>query len=540
MRVTFVAVGWEQLSVSLLSAIAKQRGHDVRLAYSVALFNDRSHLNIPGLSRIFDDRSDVIAAIKKQRPDVIAFSAISANYQWMLGIAAESKAIFPRIKTVFGGVHPSAVPERVLAQSCVDFVCVGEGDIAFPMILDAIEKDRLNAPIPNTRFKTASGTAVTGPQTGFVQDLDSLPAYDKTLWEEHIPLGNYYITMASRGCPYRCTFCFNNFFARLPDKKEGRYVRQRSVGHMLMELNHAKSRYRPRMIEFFDDVFTLDKKWLREFLGRYKNEINIPFQCFTHVNYIDEEVGRWLSQAGCFASQIGVQSLDDEYKRKNVKRYERAADIEKTVRIYRKYNIQAKFDHMFGLPGEDMEAQETARRFYTEHPPHNIQTYWTNYFPGTEMMRQAQDLGLLSAEGAERLNEGLDYDVYTSNNRNIGEQKIRDYKAYEIIFKLIPHVPGWLRRRLNPRFIRRFPVAVCTLFSVMIDVTIGLLKCSPDHILYARYYLYHLGKFFRKRLGLRTRPATRAMERKGDTHPNTQCRHPEAVRPKDLAYCDPS
>jgi len=199
------------------------------------------------------------------------------------------------------------------------------------MILDMIERGDFTQVIPNTRYRALTGEIICGPQTGFVQDLDALPIYDKALWEEHIPLHEYYITMAARGCPYRCTFCFNNFFAQLPDKREGRYVRQRSVEHMMSELRLAKARYNPRMIEFFDDVFTLDKKWLKAFLEQYKAEINIPFQCFTHVNYIDDDVGRWMSEAGCFASQIGVQSLDDDYKRKTVKRYERAADIEKTI-----------------------------------------------------------------------------------------------------------------------------------------------------------------------------------------------------------------
>jgi len=525
MQITFVAVGWEQLSISLLSALAKQQGYDVNLAFSVALFNDRSHLNIQSLSKIFDDRKEVMDAIRRQRPDVIAFSVISANYQWMLGIAAESKKLFPHVKTIFGGVHPSAVPERVLAQPDVDFVCVGEGDVAFPLILDSIENGFAAEPIPNTRYALPSGEIVRGPQTGFIQDLDALPIYDKTLWEEHIPLGEYYITMAARGCPYRCTFCFNNFFAQLPEKQAGRYVRQRSVGHMMRELRFAKKRYKPRMIEFFDDVFTLDKKWLKEFLYQYRAEINIPFQCFTHVNYIDDDIGRWLSEAGCFASQIGVQSLDDEYKRKTVRRYERTADIEKTINIYKKYKIHAKFDHMFGLPGEDIEAQEKARKFYAQTPPYNIQTYWTNYFPGTEMMRQAQGLGLLNEEGAERLNEGFDYDVYTSNNMNIDAQKIRLYKAYEIIFKWIPILPAYMRKRLSPRFFQKLPLALSAAISFMSDICIGILRLSPDHFLYAGYYLYHIRKFICKRVGIKVRPATRIWDRQTIQYQRIQREH---------------
>ncbi|MCK5178913.1 MAG: cobalamin-dependent protein [Candidatus Omnitrophica bacterium] len=512
MRVTFVALGWEQLGVSLLSSIAKQRGHEVRLAFSPSLFNDRAHLNIPFLARCFDDRKDVMTAIERQRPDVLAFSALTGTYQWMLGVAQDAKRLFPDVKVVFGGVHASAVPDRVLAQPQVDYVCVGEGDVAFAMILKAIGQRGTVAPIVNTRYKLRNGEIVRGPQAGFIEDLDSLPVFDKALWEEHIPLGDSYITMTSRGCPYRCTFCFNSFYAALPEEKAGRYVRQRSVEHMMHELRVAKSRYKLRMIEFFDDVFTLDKKWLKRFLSQYKAEIKVPFQCFTHVNYIDEDVARWLSEAGCFSSQIGVQSMNDEYKRKYIKRYERASDIERTICIMRKFKIHAKFDHMFGLPGEGIEAQETARKFYAETPPYSIQTYWTNYFPGTELLKQGLGLGLITARDVEKINDGLDCDIYSNSNSNISPEKMKAYQAYQIIFKLIPNLPGPIRKRLDPEFFARLPVGVCSVMSFMADVVIGLVKLSPDHILYAKYYLYHMGRFLLKKLGFKVPPATKRLE----------------------------
>ena len=502
MRITFVALGWEQLGVSLLSSIAKQHGHETCLAFSPALFNDRAHLNVPFLARLFDDRKAVLASIERQRPDVLAFSALTGTYQWMLGIAQDAKILFPHVQVIFGGVHASAVPERVLAQPQVDYVCVGEGDIAFPMILKAIERGGPAASIPNTRYKLPNGEILRGPQVGFIEDLDSLPIFDKTLWEEYIPLGDSYITMTSRGCPYRCTFCFNSFFAKLPDEKAGRYVRQRSVDHMMRELRIAKSRYKLRMIEFFDDVFTLDKKWLKRFLDQYKTEIKVPFQCFTHVNYIDEDVARWLSEAGCFSSQIGVQSMNDEYKRKNIKRYERASDIEKTIHIMRKFKIHAKFDHMFGLPGEGIGAQETARNFYAENPPYSIQTYWTNYFPGTELLEQGLDLGLITARDVEKINEGLNCDIYSNSNLNIAPEKMRVYQAYQVIFKLIPNLPRSIRKRLDPEFFARLPVGLCVFMSFTVDVIIGLGKLSPDHILYAKYYLHHMWRFFLRKLGI--------------------------------------
>jgi radical SAM superfamily enzyme YgiQ (UPF0313 family) len=511
MRITFVAIGWEQLGTSLLSAIAKQQGHQVNLAFSVSLFNDHFHLSIPPIARFFDDRQDVIDAIRKQEPDVLACSAVTTNYQWLLGIAKETKALFPNTKVVFGGVHPTAVPEIVLQQSEVDFVCVGEGDIAFPMILNAIEKGAYSEPIPNTRHKLPDGQVVRGPQIGFFQDLDSLPIYDKTLWEDYIPIGDNYYTMAARGCPYRCTFCFNNFFATLPKERPGKYIRRRSVDHMMFELRMAKKRYKLTRIIFFDDVFTLDKKWLREFLYEYRRDIGVPFECYSHAKFMDDEIGRLLADAGCTSVPIGVQSMDEQFKRRVIKRPEKTGDIANTIEILRKYKIKVQLDHMFGLPGESIDAQETARRFYIEHTPNSIQTYWTKCFPGTELVQQVLDLGLINAEEVGRINRGLDYDIYDKSDVTMDPEKAKIYQVYNLIFKLLPSLPMAIRKRLEPKRLKRFPAWLLSWVSFLSDIVLGLSRLSHKHVNYLRYILFHIYRFFCRKMGIRTHPASRPL-----------------------------
>ncbi len=511
MRITFVALGWEQLGISLLSGIARSLGYEVNLAFSVALFHDRNVLNIPLLSPLFDDRGEVIAAIKKQKPDVLAFSVITANYQWMLDIAREAKEINPNVKVIFGGVHPSAVPDLVLAKPQIDYVVVGEGEAAFPQILKAIEEGGPRAPIPNTRYKLPDGQIVRGPQAGFIQDLDSLPLFDRTLWEEYMPYHDYYLTMASRGCPYRCTFCFNNFFAKLPEGPKGKYVRMRSPEHMMRELRIAKKRYNPKMIDFFDDVFTLDKNWLKEFLPMYKKEIGAPFECYTHVNFVDEETVKIMAEANCISFKIGIQSLHDDFKRVNLKRYECTDQVEKVLAWMKKYKIRSLCDHMLGLPGEALEAQESARKFYIEHTPYHISTFFTKLQPGTEIVQQALDLGLIAPQEVDRINEGVsDCDIYSNSNDHIDPAKIQTYKAYDIIFKLMPHLPKALRKRLDPKFFIKLPAPVINFLSLAADIVLG-----PDHGWYSRYYLFHMMRFFLRKLGFRGPGINKPLDDKG-------------------------
>lgn len=506
MQVCFVALGSEQLAISLLSAMAKRAGHKVGLAFSASLFHDRFNLEIPALGRFFDDTGDVMAAIKAQQPDVLVFSVLTSTYQWSLQIARQAKALNPNIKTVFGGVHISAVPDLVIANPEVDYAVAGEGEVCFLPILEHAEKGG-NEPIPNTRYKTADGRVIRGLQAGFTQNIDELPHFDKELWEEHIRIGDLYLTMATRGCPFTCSFCFNNFFHRLPEERPGKYVRTRSVEHMLEELRIAKKRYNLKYVDFQDDVFTVSKPWMKEFLPRYKKEIGVPFQVLTHPRYMDEDVAGWLKEAGCNWVQMGVQSMSDDYK-KQIQRYEKADHVVRALEVMNKAGLSPKVDHMFGLPGEPMEAQEIAREVYAEQSPRRIQTFWTCYLPGTDMMKEAVAKGELSKEQEERLNKGEDF-YFFRNQDNIKDQNsVNTYQAYENLFRMFPILPAKLRKRMRPKHVAWIPGFIMRPVALGLDVLTGFRFGNPEFRAYANHYLFHLYRFFRKRMGLGNARAT--------------------------------
>jgi anaerobic magnesium-protoporphyrin IX monomethyl ester cyclase len=511
-KITFAALGTEQLGISMLSGIAKSHGHKTGLAFSASLFHDRFNLEMPWLSPYFDDTDQVIKAIEHQQPDVLAFSPLTSTYQWSLGIAQKAKEINPNIKTVFGGVHASAVPNLLLEKSMIDFVVVGEGDVAFPQILQAIDKKEYTQPIPNTKYKTPIGDIIVGPQTGFFQDLDTLPFADKPLWEEHVRLGDLYLAMASRGCPYRCAFCFNNFFAKLPEEKSGKYVRLRSPAHMIAELKIAKRRYNIRVVDFQDDVFTTSKKWLQEFLSLYRKEINIPFQILTHPRYMDDDIAKWLSNAGCVWIQMGVQSMDESFKKETLLRYERSEDVSEAIDVMNKYGMKVKVDHMFGLPEEPIEAQENARLLYVNHSTKRIQTFWTCYLPGTEMMNEGLAKGRITPEQAEKINQGEDF-YFFRNTENIKDEGLMNlYKAYEVIFRIMPILPSWVQKRLLPKHILRLPDFVIRPVSMISDVATGFMMRNPEFRAYALHNLFHLKKFFFRKLGLKSNAASKVKE----------------------------
>lgn len=511
MKVTFVGLGTEQLGLSQLSAICKQNAVDTSLAFNASLFNDRFNLEIPFFSTIFDETDSVLQKIESDKPDILAISPMTSTYQWALQVAKASKQINPNIKVLFGGVHTSALPLRVLENDFIDFAVVGEGDIAIMEIIKAVEENEYNNPIINTYHKNNSGIIIKGRQSGFLQDLDSLPFLDKPLWEEHVNMNEIYMTLATRGCPYRCTFCFNSFYADLPEEKS-KFVRMRSVDHVIAELKVAKRRYNMRWVDFEDDVFATKLSWLEEFAYKYKKEINIPYQILTHPRYVNEKVAKLLKESGCQWIQMGIQSTDDDFKKKSLMRYEKIADVENAMKYLNMYGLKVKVDHMFGLPNEPEDAQKNAQKLYSNTSPARIQTFWTSFLPGTAMMKEAIEDGTLSQQQADNINDGKDF-LFFRNIENVrNPELVRKYLSYEFLFKIFPLLNKRQRENFDVQSIRWIPTFFLNLVAFLSDLGIGFKEQNPVFKSYAIHNLYHLKRHLKLFLRLNTGTATTIYE----------------------------
>jgi radical SAM superfamily enzyme YgiQ (UPF0313 family) len=496
MKITFVGLGAEQLGIEMLSAVLRRAGHSTSLVFNPALFHDRYYLDVPVLGRLFDRTAQVIDEIVAEKPDLVAFGVLTPVYPWVLEVARAVKAR-TGVPIVVGGVHPSAVPEICLENDCIDYVCVGEGEQAIVELCDAIAggAHRPAAPIPNLWWRDGD-RLVRGPAAPFLQDLDSLPYFDKELYERELRLGDNYITMASRGCPYRCTFCFNNFFATLPGKGSGKYVRQRSVEHLMGELVLAKRRWNIRRIDFEDDIFTVDKRWLRALLDEYRREIDVPFQCLVHPRYMDAEIARWLKDAGCQHVQMGVQSADEEYKRKQLLRMEKDAHLEGALAALAAVRLDTKLDHILGLPDEPPRAQELARQLYIRFTPRDIQTFWLTHLPGVEITRHAVETGHLSREDYARIQRG-ETRLFHSTEAGPNDENRAFYARYELLFQLLPLLPARARGMLEARHLPALSPRTAAVSTVLLKGLNLLVKRDAEAFNYLRYYAHQVGKAVR-------------------------------------------
>jgi radical SAM superfamily enzyme YgiQ (UPF0313 family) len=124
-----------------------------------------------------------------------------------------------------------------------------------------------------------------------------------------------YMIMTSRGCPFSCSFCVESIYQDMFGKKGS--VRRRSVDVVIAELVQATTRFGFKAVQFFDDVFTTHRSWLKEFAARYKAEVGLPFWCYTYPTTTRREDIWLLRDAGCASMTMGVQSGSERLLREH-------------------------------------------------------------------------------------------------------------------------------------------------------------------------------------------------------------------------------
>lgn len=488
MKITFVGIGSEQLAISLLSTVLRDEGHETALAFHPALFDYDGFFNIGPLARLLSRTEHVVDKVVAQEPDLVAFSVLTPAYQWSLHVAREIKRRWD-VPVIFGGVHPSAVPDICLEEDSVDFVCVGEGETAIVRLCQelATGRHRPKEPIPNLIWRDGD-RFVRGDPAPFLPDLDALPYYEKDIWNGEIRIQDTWMTMSSRGCPYRCTFCFNNFFANLPGKSSGRYLRQRSIDHMLGELVAAKAKWGIRRVDFEDDIFSVHKGWLHDFLIEYRREIDLPFQCLVHPRFVDDDIARWLKDAGCQHVQMGIQSVDDEYKRTHLRRAENDEHLRAALTALHSADLDLKADHIFGLPNEPERAQELARALYSEFPPRRIQTFWLVHLPGVEITTDAVRDGVLSPEEFDRINHGAGGRYHNERGLEEGPR----FRRYELLFRLLPLLPRRLQQRIRTAHLPLLPEHVNHAVGMFLEVINAVINRDAETANFIRFHAHQI------------------------------------------------
>lgn len=393
MKIVFVCWGQENLGVEYVSASLKEKGYQTDLVLDPALFSSFI-FNNKFLAKIFDRKKQIIKDILNKQPDILAFSVGSDTYSWALGIASEIKDLDKDIPIVFGGIHPSLVPDKVIKESCVDYVCVGEGEEAICDLAEAIQAKQDTSCIKNI-FAKINGETIDNPVRPLA-DIKALPHPDKeifnNIWSGFT--GDIYWITTSRGCIYNCSFCCHGSLKDVYGCREN--FRQRDIDDVLEELKYAKEKYKIRRVCFVDDLFVFEKERALEFLKNYKSEIGLPFAAEIHPQFVDEEIAKMLEEAGCVTLGIGVQTINEDLRQKVLNRPSTNSKLKECLSHLRNTNIFVFAEIIVGLPFQDEKEIFDIIYFFKENPVDFVLPLWLRYYPKTAIIDTALKQDILS------------------------------------------------------------------------------------------------------------------------------------------------
>jgi radical SAM superfamily enzyme YgiQ (UPF0313 family) len=467
MKIGFVEQCFEKLAVEYLMAICERAGAEIELFLDPTLFADAFYENNL-LGRVFDISDRLADRIAASDVDLLAFSVVSDDYLWAVSLAKKVKAR-RNIPTIFGGVHPTAVPEYVAANPSVDYVCQGEGEEAIVELMDCLASGRKPTGVANLCFFDGD-RLIKNPLRTLESDMDLLPFPNKELYYAQMPvLRRFYMTITSKYCPFKCTFCYNSTQRELYSGK-GKYLRQRSPENVIEELVRAE-KYDYRYVLFNDDILPFNRRWVREFAPLYQKHIGKPFFCYFHPQYADKEIVRLLADAGCVTANMGIQSIDPLVRSEIFDRWETNEDIRGAINNIMDRKIFLNTGHIIGYPGDSEEIQERAALFYAENPPSMVGCYWLRLYPGTKITKTIIKQGGLSEEEIEQINRGEGKSFWLGGS----VKNMEEIQPFSVLLNCMPLMPNALFRYLlkNKRYraLKRLPhiiVMVATRFAQLL------------------------------------------------------------------------
>src|SRR5258708_21625385 len=329
-----------------LAAWIREHGHHAQIFDHV--FDDTTGNNI---------NASVDAFIRDHHVRLAGIGCMTCEFPQAGAEAKRLKREHPGIKVVFGGAHPSGDPVECLATGGVDYVIVGEGEIALTALLDAVEKNKEPHGIPGL-WSMRDGH-VTGNGASPMPDGATLPppAYDLLDLERyflldspwHFPKSHRVVQMVtSRGCPYHCSYCHTI---------HGKKYRGQPPERVLDEMEYLARQHGVREFMVVDDIFNFDLERAKVICrGIVERRLNVYLQFPNGVrgDRFDEELVIAMAAAGTHFMAIAIETTSDKFQnliRKHLK-VDRAME---TVRWGRKQGIEVSEFFMVGFPGESLE-----------------------------------------------------------------------------------------------------------------------------------------------------------------------------------------
>lgn len=368
---------WTPLAILSLGAYLEQKGIEVEY------FDERIH------------RRERFKDLVRRKPLLVGLSTMTCfQIKNTLRLASLVRKINPEIPLVWGGTHPSMCVEQTLESELVDFVVKCEGEQTLLELVQALESGIKDfGDIEGLGWKN-NGQNVVNKDRDFL-NIDDLPfPYDGKGREILLEYRKNTDTLenigyeSSRGCPYKCGFCYNVYFHR-------NVCRVKSLEKIRTELLKLKQLGVYKMT-FYDDTFMAGKKDIINHICDLLKELQFEWISNVRINLFTPELLKKFKDSGCVYLFFGVESPDDEVL-KFIKKGQNRRMIDEGIRTISQGGIKTLYSLMIGLPNETEEQLKRTLDFADEirrlHPGAEVPIQPYVPLPGTSLYAEAVKAG---------------------------------------------------------------------------------------------------------------------------------------------------
>jgi radical SAM superfamily enzyme YgiQ (UPF0313 family) len=361
--------------------------------------NGYKHVLIHGLTE------DQIAERIPNNTEVIGISSMfSVEWPITKKVIDRIRQAFPEAMIVLGGEHITAAPDFSM-ESCraIDVAVLGEGEATIVDLLSAITYGRNLSTVKGIVYRSHEGLQRT-PIRPRIRDVDSIAAPSWSLWpvEEYIErelthginLGRCMPILASRGCPYQCTFCSSpQMWTTL--------WRARDPELVVAEMKHYMRTYKATNFDFYDLTAIVKKSWIIDFcnvLEREKLDITWQLPSGTRSEAIDEAVVELLYRSGCRSMNYAPETGSPEELDRIKKRCKLDRMLE-SMKAAHKAGVEIKVNFIFGLPGGTWKDVRKTFKFFAQLAwvgVDDVACFPYSPYPGTELFNDLVKCGRIT------------------------------------------------------------------------------------------------------------------------------------------------
>jgi len=328
------------------------------IAYIARVLKDNGYKDMRFISVSSEkEYDDVVAVAGAYKPDIVAFTSVETQFDTVIRLSQRIKKALGCI-VVCGGAFTTLFPESIKDIRSLDGIFRGESEKAFLKFVRAVEQGDDYRRTENFCFYDGSNNRVIyNDLLPLETDLDSIGFPELDIFDFQGVIDDYAGVapfLFNRGCPYNCSFCSNHALAAVYGKKAN-LTRKRSVDSCIAEIKNADKRYKFWAVHIWDDLFTADRKWLYEFLDKYRSGVGKPFMCTVRSNICDDELFDKLKQAGCYRVHMSLESGNDFIRNTVMNRNISKEMVVTSFGLAKKYGIEVSASVIIGLPFETEE-----------------------------------------------------------------------------------------------------------------------------------------------------------------------------------------